>query len=171
MERQRNGNPETNQPNAKRKTPLTSGTLERANLPTQCRQPFPQHTQKGEYMPRPIQRKPKISNRNSAPGRDMSIKCVTLCNSMIEKKRMEQYKMKYSPLSSQEVIDVINGKKAAPRVPIFVHMWVHPDTFGDREDAVREMLKRYPSDISTRHIAGRTSMNRKATVSWAWMKL
>ena len=37
-------------------------------------------------------------------------------------------------------------------MPIFIHMWVHPDTFGDREQAVIEMLKRYPSDVNESYI-------------------
>lgn len=61
--------------------------------------------------------------------------------------------MKYQPLPAQEVISVIDGKGAASRVPIFIHMWVHPDTFEDREQAVIEMLKNYPSDINESYIA------------------
>jgi len=60
--------------------------------------------------------------------------------------------VKYRPLPAQQLIDVIDGKQAASRVPIFIHMWVHPDTFGDREQAVIEMLKRYPSDVNESYI-------------------
>ena len=37
-------------------------------------------------------------------------------------------------------------------MPVFMHMWVHPSEFGDREQAVIELLKKYPSDVVPSYI-------------------
>jgi len=55
--------------------------------------------------------------------------------------------MTYEPLSRKELISVIEGKAQARRVPIFAHMWVHPEEFGDRRPAVDQILNRYPEDV------------------------
>lgn len=54
---------------------------------------------------------------------------------------------KYEPLTAEEVSSVIDGRSVAPRVPVFIHFWVHPGEFGDREPAVHDILGRYPSDM------------------------
>jgi len=54
---------------------------------------------------------------------------------------------KHEPLTRDEVKSVIQGRSSARRVPMNIHFWVHTWTFGDRESAVREILKRYPIDI------------------------
>ena len=51
------------------------------------------------------------------------------------------------PLTKDEVRSVINGTSIARRVPTYIHFWVHPETFGEREPQVRELLDRYPVDI------------------------
>ena len=59
---------------------------------------------------------------------------------------------KYEPLTREEVISVIEGKSIASRVPLQIHMWVHPETFGDREPAVRQILADYPQDTQMVHL-------------------
>ena len=54
---------------------------------------------------------------------------------------------KAKALTRDEVRSVIRGRSVASRVPFLIHMWVHADTFGDREPLVREILGRYPADI------------------------
>lgn len=51
------------------------------------------------------------------------------------------------PLTRDEVASVIDGRTRARRVPVHIHMWVHDDTFGDRQQAVRDLMARYPADI------------------------
>jgi len=53
----------------------------------------------------------------------------------------------YGPLKREEVISVIEGRTIAPRVPVYIHMWVHPGEFGDRQPAVLDILARYPADL------------------------
>lgn len=52
-----------------------------------------------------------------------------------------------TPLTKEDVKSVIAGRSTSPRVPVYIHFWVHPDTFEDREPAVREILSRYPEDL------------------------
>jgi len=52
----------------------------------------------------------------------------------------------YSPLTREQLSSVIEGRSIADRVPVMIHLWVHPDTFGDREPAVHDILSRYPMD-------------------------
>ncbi|MBT3275802.1 MAG: hypothetical protein HN368_21815 [Spirochaetales bacterium] len=59
----------------------------------------------------------------------------------------------YRPLSREEIISVIEGRSTAPRVPFNIHFWVHADTFGDRKEAVRQILDRYPEDIQVQTLA------------------
>lgn len=54
--------------------------------------------------------------------------------------------MTYEPLTKEAVRSVIEGKSIADRVPIFIHFWVHPQSFGEREQKVRSLLARYPED-------------------------
>jgi len=51
------------------------------------------------------------------------------------------------PLTRDDVAAVIMGRATARRVPLFIHMWVHPESFGARTPAVEEILARYPQDI------------------------
>jgi len=53
----------------------------------------------------------------------------------------------YAPLTREEVRSVIDGRSTAPRVPVILDFWVHPETFGDREPAVRAIMARYPQDV------------------------
>lgn len=59
----------------------------------------------------------------------------------------------YEALTREQVASVIEGRSAAPRVPAHIHFWVHCETFGDREAAVRELLARYPADFQKMHLA------------------
>lgn len=52
----------------------------------------------------------------------------------------------YSPLTRDQLSSVIEGRSTADRVPVMIHLWVHPDTFGERESAVHDILGRYPMD-------------------------
>jgi uroporphyrinogen decarboxylase len=55
--------------------------------------------------------------------------------------------MSAQPLQRDEVRSVIEGKGAAPRVPILLHFWTHADAFGDRTPAVKALMERYPQDV------------------------
>lgn len=55
--------------------------------------------------------------------------------------------MNYAPLTRDEVKSVINGKSRAPRIPVFIHMWVHDETFGPRQEEILQILRKYPADI------------------------
>ncbi len=55
--------------------------------------------------------------------------------------------MKIEALTRDEVRSVIKGEAKTRRVPVYVHIWVHTETFGDREPAVKEILSRYPQDV------------------------
>ncbi len=56
------------------------------------------------------------------------------------------------PLTREEVISVIEGRGRARRVPLWIHMWVHTDAFGDRKQAVCDILDRYPQDVQVDYI-------------------
>lgn len=58
----------------------------------------------------------------------------------------------YMPLKRQEIIDVIEGKSAASRVPINFHFWIHQETFGDREEQIVKLLDKYPEDFQAVNI-------------------
>ncbi len=53
----------------------------------------------------------------------------------------------YDPLTREEVASVIEGRSVAPRVPAFIHFWVHGKAFEDRADRVAEILSRYVPDV------------------------
>jgi len=55
--------------------------------------------------------------------------------------------MKYPPLSREEVKKVVEGRGNASRVPVALHMWVHPDTFEGRKEQVVQILGDYPEDV------------------------
>jgi hypothetical protein len=52
-----------------------------------------------------------------------------------------------APLTRDEVAAVIEGRGAARRVPLVIHMWVHPESFGARRGEVEALLARYPQDV------------------------
>lgn len=52
-----------------------------------------------------------------------------------------------APLKRQELINVIERKGAASRVPMLYDIWVHPNEFGDRKQAVLDLLDKYPCDV------------------------
>jgi uroporphyrinogen decarboxylase len=51
------------------------------------------------------------------------------------------------PLTRDEVKSVIEGHTHARRVPMFIHFWTNPDAFGDRKEAVKNLLGQYPQDM------------------------
>ena len=54
--------------------------------------------------------------------------------------------MKYPALTRDEMRKVIEGRGNASRVPVLLHMWVHPDAFDDRKAQVLELFNEYPED-------------------------
>lgn len=52
----------------------------------------------------------------------------------------------YNPLEKQEIINVIEGKSNASRIPVLLHFWIHPEEFGERKEKVLEILNQYPED-------------------------
>jgi len=52
-----------------------------------------------------------------------------------------------TPLTRAEVCSVVEGRARTRRVPMFIHFWVHSDEFGDRKQAVLDLLGRYPCDM------------------------
>jgi uroporphyrinogen decarboxylase len=53
----------------------------------------------------------------------------------------------YPPLKRDEVRSVIEGRGAAPRVPVILHFWTRADDFGSRTPAVRALMERFPQDV------------------------
>ena len=47
----------------------------------------------------------------------------------------------FEPLTRDQVASVIEGRSTAPRVPANIHMWVHREAFGEREQAVGDLLR------------------------------
>ena len=60
--------------------------------------------------------------------------------------------MKDTPLTREEVARVIEGKGAARRVPMAVHLWTSAETFGERAPEFRALLDDYPCDIQQIYI-------------------
>jgi uroporphyrinogen decarboxylase len=60
---------------------------------------------------------------------------------------MDSEVMRYQALSRDEVASVIDGRGAASRVPVILHLWTHPGEFGEREAAVKRLLAEYPQDV------------------------
>jgi hypothetical protein len=54
--------------------------------------------------------------------------------------------MHYTPLKRDEMRSVIEGRGAAPRVPVLLHFWTRADDFGSRSDAVVALMERFPQD-------------------------
>ncbi|MGL1891271.1 MAG: hypothetical protein OCD02_06555 [Spirochaetaceae bacterium] len=55
--------------------------------------------------------------------------------------------MKYTSLKRQEIINVIEGKGAAGRIPQLINLWVHPENFGDHQPQIDQLLEEYPCDV------------------------
>ena len=51
-------------------------------------------------------------------------------------------------LDRDEIVNVIEGKGAARRIPMAIHSWINSRTFKERENQYRELLDRYPCDIN-----------------------
>lgn len=51
-------------------------------------------------------------------------------------------------LPADEVIKAIEHRTPS-RVPMMLHFWTNPDSFGDRAQAVRELQAQYPMDVYT----------------------
>jgi hypothetical protein len=51
------------------------------------------------------------------------------------------------PLSREELVKVIEGKGAARRVPMAIHFWINPDTYGSRSGEYKAVLDQYPYDF------------------------
>ncbi len=55
--------------------------------------------------------------------------------------------MEYQPLSREEIINVIEGKGAAKRVPVILQFWTHPEEFDDRIQEAEKIMADYPQDV------------------------
>lgn len=55
--------------------------------------------------------------------------------------------MSFKPLTREEVKSVIEGRSIAKRVPMMVHFWTFPPTFGSNEQKVTDLLNKYPEDV------------------------
>ncbi len=51
------------------------------------------------------------------------------------------------PLSREELMQVIEGKGKASRVPMLYHFWVFPEVFQEKEDQYVQLLDKYPTDM------------------------
>lgn len=51
-------------------------------------------------------------------------------------------------LTREEMVNIIEGKGGARRIPIAVQRWVSADAFGHRSPQYQEVLDRYPCDIT-----------------------
>jgi len=56
--------------------------------------------------------------------------------------------MKYTPLSREEINRVINGHGNAARVPMLFNFWLYPESFGEDEHTVEEIIAPYPDDVN-----------------------
>ena len=54
--------------------------------------------------------------------------------------------MSLQALSRDQVRSVIEGRGAAPRVPVLLHLWTHPDEFSERRPAVLALMDSFPQD-------------------------
>lgn len=61
--------------------------------------------------------------------------------------------MRYDQLTKSEIIDVIEGKGHAKRIPVVLHFWNNPGAFsGDRIKQVSEIQAQYPQDVDIKSI-------------------
>lgn len=56
--------------------------------------------------------------------------------------------MDYSPLTREEMINVIEGKDNARRIPMIYQFWTYDGIWGDDNNRVKQLKERYPYDIS-----------------------
>lgn len=78
---------------------------------------------------------------------------------------------KFKALKRQDVIDVIEGRKNAERVPVLLHFWTTPSVFGEKESLVREIYDSYEQDaqvigINTPEVF--SSPNSSDNYSWLY---
>ena len=55
--------------------------------------------------------------------------------------------MIFENLMKEDIVNVVEGKKNASRVPIIYKFWVHPTAFGERENEVYRIMDKYPEDV------------------------
>jgi len=79
--------------------------------------------------------------------------------------------MKYEALTREEVRSVIEGRAKTRRVPVFIHIWVHADTFGERQKAVQDLLSQYPADVQIAHFRMPTTYRGDSPThpDYAWL--
>ena len=51
------------------------------------------------------------------------------------------------PLTRQEMRDVIDGKGEAYRIPCGLQFWTRYESWGDRQEAVKQIMREYPCDV------------------------
>lgn len=56
--------------------------------------------------------------------------------------------MNYKPLTREQMISVIEGNGAAHRIPMMYHFWTDPSVFGAKEGHIRELLTKFPNDVT-----------------------
>lgn len=61
---------------------------------------------------------------------------------------MNGEKIEMETLKRQEVINVIEGKGAASRVPLCYDMWIYNNAFGNSDEKRAQWLEKYPCDIA-----------------------
>ena len=56
--------------------------------------------------------------------------------------------MSIQPLKKQDIINVIEGRGCAERIPLLYHMWISSGAFtGEKRAAVERILAEYPTDV------------------------
>ncbi len=53
------------------------------------------------------------------------------------------------PLLKKDIINVIEGKGHAERIPLAIHQWMHPSLYGAQEQIVQSLIDQYPNDVQT----------------------
>ncbi len=57
--------------------------------------------------------------------------------------------MNYKALTREELINVIEGKGAASRVPVILQFWTRPNDHGEEKEAVEKIMQEFPQDVQT----------------------
>lgn len=57
------------------------------------------------------------------------------------------------PLSKNQLIDVIEGRSTADRIPMLYHIWVSPEVFGEQAPLAKKLLDEAPMDVQQIYIA------------------
>lgn len=55
----------------------------------------------------------------------------------------------YPTLTRSDIARVIDGRSNACRVPVLFNIWLYPEAFREKEQEARDIIARYPDDIST----------------------